>query len=54
MGTASILNSDDDDLLFDLSSMSGVQQWLGIDHVNKSANKKGRFSIIEKAIKIFN
>ncbi len=55
MGTATYLPVDDDDHVFDLSNLSGIQAWLGIDHTNKSANKnKTRFANMEKAIKIFN
>ena len=54
MGTPNYL-PDDENYKFDLSNLNGVQPWLGIDHQNKAANKnKGRFSTMEKAIKIFN
>jgi hypothetical protein len=42
-------------MMFDLSKLTGLSPWLGIDHTNKAANKnKGRFASMEKAIKIFN
>lgn len=46
---------EEDSVSFDLSKLTGLQPWLGIDHANKAANKnKGRFASMEKAIKIFN
>jgi hypothetical protein len=54
MGTQTYI-PDDDNFKFDLSNMSGIQPWLGIEHQNKAANKnKNKFSNMEKAIKIFN
>jgi hypothetical protein len=55
MGHATYLPTDDEAYAFDLSNLTGIQAWLGIDHTNKSANKnKTRFTNMEKAIKIFN
>ncbi len=55
MGTATYIPSDDEQFVFDLSNLSGMQTWLGIDHTNKLANKsKNRLGTMEKAIKIFN
>lgn len=46
---------EEDDYKFDLSSLSGIQPWLGIDHKNTAANKnKSKLATMEKAIKIFN
>ena len=54
MGTPTYL-PDDENHVFDLSNLNGIQPWLGIDHTNKAANKsKTRFTSMEKAIKIFN
>lgn len=54
MGTPTYL-PDDENHIFDLSNLNGIQPWLGIDHTNKAANKsKTRFTNMEKAIKIFN
>ena len=54
MGTANYI-PDDDNTVFDISSSNGLTPWLGIDHINKNANKaKNRYSTMEKAIKIFN
>jgi hypothetical protein len=47
--------ADDDDFKFDLSNLSGIQPWLGIDHKNTAPNKSnGKFATMEKAIKIHN
>jgi hypothetical protein len=54
MGTQNYI-PEDEDYKLDLSGTMGIQPWLGIEHLNKAANKnKNKFANIEKAIKIFN